>query len=158
MCLDDAHQVHLVRSFNSSTGKRKLRNINYRHLLCIVQDVLEQQEQNVPGDMAVLNPGDFQMGILVLMLYSFKEENFAKVAKLFDKTVGISGRLSYLEQRQQIKGFWKMCVVGPIMDVELVERQRGRKTQTLATFYTFIYVNIRQATKIKIEAEFDSWE
>jgi len=111
---------HLVLvNVKASRGIDGARVERVLELACIASN-----KNTVPGDTSALNPGGIRMGTPALTTRGFEEEDFAKVAAFFDRAVGIAVRLKGTEEGKKMKGFRKMCAVGPSVDDELVELRK----------------------------------
>jgi len=111
---------HLVLvNVKASRGIDGARVERILELACIASN-----KNTVPGDTSALNPGGIRMGTPALTSRGFEEEDFAKVAAFFDRAVGIAVRLKGTEEGKKMKGFRKMCAVGPSVDAELVELRK----------------------------------
>jgi glycine hydroxymethyltransferase len=109
----DNHLVLIdVKSSRNIDGARVERILE---LACIATN-----KNTIPGDTSALTPGGIRMGTPALTSRGFLEDDFAKVAKYFDRAVAIAVRLKGTEQGQKLKGFRDLCAIGPSVDAELV--------------------------------------
>ena len=113
----DNHLVLIdVKSSKGIDGARVERILE---LACIATN-----KNTVPGDTSALMPGGIRMGTPALTSRGFMEEDFAKVAHLFDRAVTIALNLKATDQGKKLKGFREMCAVGPSVDPELVQLRK----------------------------------
>jgi glycine hydroxymethyltransferase len=78
-------------------------------------------KNTIPGDTSALTPGGIRMGAPALTSRGFMEDDFAQVARFFDRAVAIAVKLKNTEEGKKLKGFKDMCAVGPTVDPELVQ-------------------------------------
>jgi len=85
-------------------------------LACIASN-----KNTIPGDKSALTPGGIRMGAPALTSRGLKEDDFAKVAEFFSRGVDIAVDLKNTEEGKKLKGFKKMCEVGPSVHPDLVQ-------------------------------------
>lgn len=111
---------HLVLvDLKTSRGIDGARVERILEMACIASN-----KNTIPGDTSALTPGGIRMGTPALTSRGFDEEDFAKVAKFFDRAVQIAVKLKNTEQGKKLKGFKEMCLVGPSVDPDLVELRK----------------------------------
>jgi glycine hydroxymethyltransferase len=95
-----------------------------------VERVLEMaciatNKNTIPGDKSALNPGGIRMGTPALTSRGLTEDDFTKVAEYFDRAVAIAVDLKEnTEEGKKLKGFRKMCTVGPSVHPDLVQLRK----------------------------------
>ena len=111
---------HLVLiNVKASKGIDGARVERILELACIATN-----KNTVPGDTSALMPGGIRMGTPALTSRGFKEEDFVKVARFFDRAVSIAIKLKNTEQGKKLKGFRELCSVGPSVDPDLAALRR----------------------------------
>jgi len=106
---------HLVLvDLKTSRGIDGARVERVLELACIASN-----KNTIPGDTSALTPGGIRMGAPALTSRGLVEADFAKVADFFDRAVDIATKLNGTEEGKKLKGFKKMCAVGPSVDAEL---------------------------------------
>jgi len=95
-----------------------------------VERVLEMaciatNKNTIPGDKSALNPGGVRMGTPALTSRGFNENDFTRVAEYFDRAVAIAVDLKNTDEGKKLKGFRKMCSVGPSVhpDLEVLRKE-----------------------------------
>lgn len=78
-------------------------------------------KNTVPGDKSALVPSGIRMGAPALTSRGLKEDDFAEVAKFFDRAVEIAKDLKNTEKGKKLKGFREMCMEGPSVHPDLVK-------------------------------------
>lgn len=78
-------------------------------------------KNTVPGDKSALVPSGIRMGAPALTSRGLKEDDFAEVAKFFDRAVTIAKELKNTEKGKKLKGFREMCLAGPSVHPDLVK-------------------------------------
>merc|ERR1712241_240347 len=76
-------------------------------------------KNTVPGDKSALVPSGIRMGAPALTSRGLKEDDFAEVARFFDRAVTIASDLKNTEKGKKLKGFREMCMVGPSVHPDL---------------------------------------
>lgn len=106
---------HLVLvDLKTSRGIDGARVERILELACIASN-----KNTIPGDTSALTPGGIRMGAPALTSRGLLEADFGKVAEFFDRAVSIASKLKGTEEGKKLKGFRKMCEVGPSVDPEL---------------------------------------
>jgi len=106
-----------------------------------VERVLEMSciatnKNTIPGDKSALNPSGIRMGTPALTTRGLTEDDFAIVAEFFDRAVTIAVDLkNNTEEGKKLKGFRKMCAVGPSVHPAL-EQLRKEVSEFACTFPT----------------------
>jgi len=106
-----------------------------------VERVLEMaciatNKNTIPGDKSALNPSGIRMGTPALTTRGLTEDDFAIVAEFFDRAVTIAVDLkNNTEEGKKLKGFRKMCAVGPSVHPDL-EQLRKEVSEFACTFPT----------------------
>merc|ERR1719491_304992 len=106
-----------------------------------VERVLEMSciatnKNTIPGDKSALNPSGIRMGTPALTTRGLTEDDFAIVAEFFDRAVTIAVDLkNNTEEGKKLKGFRKMCAVGPSVHPAL-EQFRKEVSDFACTFPT----------------------
>lgn len=82
-------------------------------------------KNTIPGDKSALNPGGIRMGTPALTSRGLNQDDFSKVAEYFDRAVAIAVELKNTEEGKKLKGFRKMCAVGPSVhpDLEVLRKE-----------------------------------
>lgn len=83
-------------------------------LACIASN-----KNTIPGDTSALTPGGIRMGAPALTSRGLVETDFETVAEFFDRAVSIADKLRNTDEGKKLKGFKKMCEVGPSVHPEL---------------------------------------
>jgi len=110
----DNHLVLIdVKASKGVDGARVERILELACIAC--------NKNTVPGDTSALMPGGIRMGTPALTSRGFKEDDFAKVAQFFDRSVQIALKLKNTEQGKKLKSFRELCSVGPSVDSDLVQ-------------------------------------
>jgi len=106
---------HLVLvDLKTSRGIDGARVERILELACIASN-----KNTIPGDKSALTPGGIRMGAPALTSRGLVEADFSKVADFFDRAVTIANKLKGTEEGKKLKGFKKMCDVGPSVDPDL---------------------------------------
>eukprot|EP00547_Thalassionema_nitzschioides_P013473 CAMPEP_0194243754 /NCGR_PEP_ID=MMETSP0158-20130606/9672_1 /TAXON_ID=33649 /ORGANISM="Thalassionema nitzschioides, Strain L26-B" /LENGTH=500 /DNA_ID=CAMNT_0038979059 /DNA_START=19 /DNA_END=1518 /DNA_ORIENTATION=- len=122
---------HLVLvDLKSSRGIDGARVERILELACIATN-----KNTIPGDTSALSPGGIRMGSPALTSRGLLEDDFTKVAEFFDRAVEIAVNLKNTDEGKKLKGFRKMCSVGPSIDAKLVQL-RAEVSDFACTFPT----------------------
>lgn len=106
---------HLVLvDLKTSKGIDGARVERILELACIASN-----KNTIPGDKSALTPGGIRMGSPALTSRGLVETDFVKVAEFFDRAVTIATKLKATEEGKKLKGFKKMCAVGPSVHPDL---------------------------------------
>jgi len=102
-------------------------------------------KNTVPGDKSALVPSGIRMGSPALTSRGFKEDDFAEVARMFDRAVVIAKELKNTEKGKKLKGFREMCLVGPSVHPDLVKLRSD--VQSFASGFATVGFNEDEMTE-----------